>query len=496
MLPFVYNFPFFSIFLCMVSAILLSIVKSDTFSFYWTMLVSFVCCLLSLALTMYLTKAGVSFAYTMGKFPAPFGNEIKAGPLQALLAAVFSFVMFFSLLGGREDFFADVKKGKLGLACVMLNMTLVGLLVLTYTNDIFTGYVFIEISTIAACALVMIKESGETFVATIRYLFMSLLGSGLFLFGIIILYGITGQLLMPQITEAVQRLAATGEYRGALFASLSLITVGLGIKSGMYPFHRWIPWAYGTASTGASAVLSGLVQKGYVVLLITVFCRIFTLDTVRDMGINNLIFVLGLLGMIIGSLYAMKEGHMKKMLAYSSAAQLSYVFMGIGMGTEAGIAAACFQLIAHACTKSLLFLTAGRLSEVTGGEQEIHALRSSAWRVPMAGLAFLVGTLSMIGIPLMAGFNSKLTLALASDGLESLLVLAALGVSSVLNALYYIPAFIAIWSTGESAVREGTANRKAIDFGIAAAALMTGVIVLGFLFAPVMGVIEAGLGLM
>ena len=191
MLPFVYNFPFFSIFLCMVSAILLSVVRSDKLSYTWSMCVAFICGLLSLILTVYLYKAGVSFAYTMGKFPAPFGNEIKAGPLQALLTTVFCFVMFFAYLGGREDFFADVPKGKLGLACVMLNMTLASLLVLTYTNDIFTGYVFIEISTIAACALVMIKQSGETFVATIRYLFMSLFGSGLFLFGIIILYGIT-----------------------------------------------------------------------------------------------------------------------------------------------------------------------------------------------------------------------------------------------------------------------------------------------------------------
>ena len=494
-MPFVYNFPFFSIFLCMVSAILLSVSKNRRFNYCWTLFVSMACTVLSAVLLVRLMASGESFAYTMGKFPAPFGNEIKAGPLQALFAACFSFVMFFSILGGKDDLFRDVPERKYGLACVMQCMTLASLLVLTYTNDIFTGYVFIEISTIAACALVMIRDESETLISTIRYLFMSLLGSGLFLFGVVILYGITGHLLMPQLSEKISGLVSSGSNKAQLAASLAMITIGLGVKSGMYPFHRWLPWAHGTATTSSSAILSGLVLKGYVVLLITVYCRVFTLDVVREIGVNYIVFALGLLEMIVASLYAMKQSNIKHMLAYSSVAQLGYIFMGIGLGTEAGVAAACFQVIAHACTKSLLFCTAGRLDGVTDFNKELRALRGSARRAPLAGIAFGVGALSMIGIPLFAGFTSKMNFALAEDGWKSILMLAALVISSVLNAMYYLPAVLSIWAESDAKVT-WEYEKKDVFYGIAAIVLIAAVVALGTCFAPVMKVIEAGLGLM
>ena len=493
-MPFEYNFPFFSIFLCMVTAILLSVIKNRNFCYYWSLFVCFACGLLSLVLTLKLTAAGESFAYTMGKFPAPFGNEIKAGPLQALMATVFSFVMLFSLTGGKDDLYHDVPERKAGLACVMFNMTLASLLVLTYTNDIFTAYVFIEISTIAACALVMVRDDTETLISTVRYLFMSLLGSGFFLFGVIILYGVTGHLLMPQLTEAVAGLAGSGSGKVQLVASLAMITIGLGIKSGMYPFHRWLPWAHGSATTSSSAVLSGLVLKGYVVLLITIYCRVFTLKTVQETGVNRIVLVFGLLGMVMGSISAMKEGHIKHMLAYSSVAQLGYIFMGIGLGTEAGISAACFQIIAHACTKSLLFCSAGRLDGVTNYDKRFSELKGSAWKAPLAGIGFAVGAFSMIGIPLLAGFTSKMNFALAESGWKGMLVLAALVVSSILNALYYIPALIAIWSEKDKP-DEWHYEPNDTMFGIAACALMACVLALGIFFGPVMETIETGLRL-
>ena len=189
---------------------------------------------------------------------------------------------------------------------------------------------FIEISTIAACALVMVKDSGPTLVATVRYLFLSLLGSGMFLFGLVLLYAVTGHLLMPQLTAAVAELAAAGERRGVLALSLGLMTAGLGVKSAMFPFHRWLPDAHGSATTASSAVLSGLVVKGYAVLLILLYVRVFTPDTVRALRVSDAVFVLGFSGMILGSVRAIGETHVKRMLAWSTVAQLGYVFMGVG----------------------------------------------------------------------------------------------------------------------------------------------------------------------
>jgi len=494
-MPFAWNLPYLSVFLTMVTAILLSVIPGAKRAYWITVCVSAAVTVMSLCFLSFIVRADTSYAFTMGKFPAPFGNEIKFGPLQGLLASVFAAVMCLSLLGGRAELFEDVDPKKMGLACVMLNMILASLLVLSYTNDAFTAYVFIEISTIAACALVMIKDSGPTLVATIRYLFMSLLGSGLFLFSIILLYAITGHLLMPQLHDSVSMLMADGSYTRVLALLLGMMTAGLGVKSAMFPFHRWLPDAHGTATTTSSAVLSGLVVKGYAVLLITMYCRVFTLDTVRAFHIHDAVFALGFCGMILGSVMALRETHAKRMLAYSSVAQLGYVFMGLGLGTEAGVAAALFQILAHAFTKPLLFVSVGRLASTTHHDKQLRALRGSAWNCPLAGFGFGVGALSMVGIPLFGGFAAKVNFSTASIFTDSkiALTLFVLALSSVLNALYYIPALINLWSEKKP---DSEKAKKDLTATLAIIGLALGVLFLGVCFTPVMDVIVRGLELM
>ena len=494
-MPFAWNLPYLSVFLTMTAAILLSVLPGARRAWLLTAGVSACVAVMSLCFLVFIVRADASYAFTMGKFPAPFGNEIRFGPLQGLFASVFAAVMCLSLLGGRTELFEDVDEKKMGLACVMFNMVLASLLILTYTNDAFTAYVFIEISTIAACALVMIRDSGPTLVATIRYLFMSLLGSGLFLFSVILLYAVTGHLLMPQLAESVAALMAGGQYTKVLALVLAMMTAGLGVKSAMFPFHRWLPDAHGSATTTSSAVLSGLVVKGYAVLLITTFCRVFTLETVRAFHIHDAVFALGFCGMILGSVMALRETHAKRMLAYSSVAQLGYVFMGIGLGTPAGIAAACFQILAHAFTKPLLFVSVGRLASAAHHDKQLRALRGSAWSCPLAGFGFGIGALSMVGIPLFGGFAAKVNFSSSAIfGDEKVaLTLFVLALSSVLNALYYIPALINIWSD-----RNPGAKRVEADPYAAAAivVLACGVLFLGVRFTPVMELIVRGLELM
>lgn len=493
-MPFTYNFPFFCIFLPMVSAVIISVIRKPKVAWYICFSMTLVVALLSAIFLIDISHADVSFVYTMGKFPAPYGNEIKAGPLQGIFAVCFSVVMALSLLIGKKDMFLDVEKSRIGLACVMFSMVLASLMAMTYTNDAFTAYVFTEISTISACALVVTKEDGHTLLATIRYLFLSLLGSGLILLSLAILYGITGHLLMEQLTETISRLFTSGRYNIPLAASMAAMTAGLGIKSAMFPFHRWLPGAHGSATTSSSAVLSGLVLKGYVVLMITFFVRVFTLNVVEGLGVNTIVLLLGLCGMIGGSVSAIRETHIKRMLAYSSIAQVGYIFLGIGMCSYAGVAAACYQVLAHAFAKPLLFGCVGRLSAVSGHKKQLGELHGSAWKDPLAGIGFGIGALSMVGIPLLAGFNSKLFLAGASVGSwEAILVLSALALSSVLNALYYIPALLAIWDRPQ---RREKCQAKDRAFCVSACLLIVGVIALGIFFKPVMSVIVSGLQLM
>ena len=169
--------------------------------------------------------------------------------------------------------------------------------------------------------------------------------------------------------------------------------------------------------------------------------------------------------------------------------------MGIGLGTVAGVAAACFQMLAHACTKSLLFVSVGRLATTTGHDKDLSALRGSAWNAPLAGIGFGVGALSMVGIPLFGGFAAKVFFASASiaDAEKIVLTLAVLAVSSVLNALYYIPALIGIWSHKRPAVHDA---QRDMACSLAIIGLCLGIIALGVAFTPVMDIIVRGIELL
>ena len=442
---FVQNFPFISIILSMFTGILCAAVKSK--KAMWICFLNLtVCLVLSLATLNFCINYGESYVYWMGHFPAPFGNEIRIGVLETLMATSFTLVMMLSLMGGLKHIFHDVLPEKQNYYFLMMELLYASLLALIYTNDLFTAYVFVEINTLTACAIVMLKHNKETLVATARYLMMSLLGSGLIMIGISILYDITGHLLMSNIKSSVATLVATGQYTLPLEVIICLFAIGLGIKSALYPFHSWLPDAHGSSTSGSSAVLSGLVLKAYIILMIKMMYRVFGIEVIRASRVLDILFVLGVLAMTIGSIKAINSRDLKRMIAYSSVAQIGYIYLGIGLGNDIGIVAACFQIIVHAFTKPMLFNTAGAFMDTADGSRKFKDLVGAARKNMWAGIGFAVGALSMIGIPLFGGFVVKYNLAVSAlQTNRAIIALAALAISTVLNAIYYVPALMVLF---------------------------------------------------
>ena len=406
-MSFVQNFPFFSIILAMFSGIISSVLSGKKARNLTLMMIA-VTTALSAGTLMFCLKTGESYTYMMGHFPAPWGNEIRAGVLEGVTAVLFGIVMFLSVTGGLDHTARDVEESKQNLFYIMIDLMLSSLLALIYTNDLFTAYVFVEINTIAGCGLIMIRQKGRNLSAAIRYMVMSQLGSGLFLIGLTLLYDVTGHLLMSPAKESVELLVATGRYRIPLLVIMAVISVGLAIKSGLYPFHYWIPDTYGYATPTGSAVLSGLVSKGYIFLLIKIFYRVLGYDNLVGTHMVNVLYLFGVCGMIMGSVHAISETDTRRMIAYSSVAQIGYIYMGIGLGTTAGMVASVFHIFAHSATKALLFISAVGLYEVSGDRKDFVSLRGAAFRNPLAGIGFSIGALSMVGFPMLSGFISKL----------------------------------------------------------------------------------------
>ena len=415
------------------------------------------------------------------------------------MASVFSLVMLFSLIGGMDHIFRDIDDTKINLYFILVDLLLSSLLAIIYTNDLFTGYVFVEINTIAACGMIMIRRSGRSLIAATRYMVMSLIGSGLFLIGLAMLYDITGHLLMENAHAVMTELVYAGEYSIPLLVIISFITVGLAIKSGLYPFHSWMPDAYGYSTISSSSILSSLVSKSYIIPLIKIFYRVIGFDNIVNSKIVNVLFVFGLIGMVMGSVSAIMAKDIYKMIAYSSVAQIGYVYMGIGLATEAGMVAAVFHILTHAVTKSLLFLSAKGLNDASGRKRVFTALQGAAFRSPLAGAAFLVGSLSMVGIPMLAGFISKLLFATAALGAgpkKVLVTLIVLAVSTILNAVYFLHTVVRIYTPVEIP-KEYEHVHVHVSAGVAFALLWLIFLnfAMGMMSQPITDLIQTGIGM-
>ena len=447
-MSFIENFVPFSIIICLAGGIISSALKGRVARRFTIILLSVVT-VMNACVLGYTVWLGQEFVYVMGKFPAPWGNELRAGCLEGLMGTFFSIIMLLSIVGGIRGQNDDIREDKMNLYFIMINLMMSSLLALVYTNDLFTAYVFVEINTMAACALIMIRNNGHTIVAATKYMIMSLLGSGLLLIGISMLYTITGQLLMPNIKEVVGELNRSGEYAIPLTAVIGLISVALAIKSALYPFHSWLPEAYGYSTASSSAILSSLVSKGYIFLLIKIFYRVIGMDVMVGHKITNILFVFGIIGMIMGSVTAIRQNDIRHLIAYSSIAQIGYIYMGIGLGSTAGMVAAIFHIMSHGATKSMLFIAQRGLVEVSQGSKNFSDIKGAGFRNKLAGFAFGVGAFSMVGIPLLAGFTSKVYFAeaaITAVHAKMWIAMITLAISTILNAIYFIRATISVYT--------------------------------------------------
>ena len=442
-------------------------------------------------------EEGASYIYVMGEIGAPFGNELRIGVTECLIGLLFMLVLVVSILGGWRRLTRDVAPNRMHLYGVMVCLLISAVTAITFTNDLFTAYVFIEISTIAAGTLISATNQGRTLFASTRYMIMNLLGSGMFLLGLSILYSLTGQLLFPQIEQSVSALLAEGNYAVPLALCCVLMTLGIACKSALYPFHTWLPNAYASATPTSSTLLSSMISKMYIFLLIKIFFRAAG-SQVFERGISDVLFVFSIVGIILGSVVAIREHHFSRMIAYSSVSQIGYIFLGISLGTDAGMAAALFHILAHSAAKSMLFLSANKLREVSGDSDAFRDIRASGLRAPLAGLAFAIGACSLVGIPLLGGFTSKVFLARAGLEMEAwkmIALLLTLALSTALNAAYLLRTTLTLYRPGERYPLEKSVLAKDKPFTAAMLLLIGLNVILGIFGSNVMDLIYKGIAM-
>ncbi|MFA4844191.1 MAG: proton-conducting transporter membrane subunit [Candidatus Margulisiibacteriota bacterium] len=312
----------------------------------------------------------------------------------------------------------------------LLMLVLIGLNGLALAKDLFTMYLFIEIAAIASFILIAFRKDPLGLEGAFKYLLFSALSSVLMLTALSLVILFAGGTSFAAVGPAVAASAGTWPARLAL----ALFVCGALIKSGVVPFHGWLPDVYTAAPTYASVLLAGIITKvSGVYVLIRLFVSVFGFDS----RIDAAVMFLGAASILIGALAALTQQNLKRLLAYSSISQVGYIILALGCGTPLAIAGAVFHFFNHAVFKSLLFVNAAAIEQQVE-TQEIDALGGLSARMPVTGFTSVIGFLSAAGIPPLAGFWSKLMIILAlwQAGQSGYALFALL--ASVLTLAYFL----------------------------------------------------------
>ena len=374
-----------------------------------------------------------TLSYALGGWPPPWGIELRIDVVNAFVLLIVTGISSVVLAAAPRSLDRDVSRDQhyLFYAAYLLCMT--GLLGMTATGDAFNVFVFLEISSLSSYALIALGPDRRALSSAFQYLVIGTLGGTFILLGVGMLYMVTGTL---NIADLGVRLADVGPNRTVLVA-LAAIVVGTSIKLALFPLHVWLPNAYTFAPALVTAFLAATATKvAYYVLVRFVF-RVFGVELAFNaLRLDAVLMPMAILAMFVASTIAIFQTDVKRMLAFSSLAQIGYMVLGLSLATVTGLTGGIVHLFNHALMKSGLFLALACVV-VRLGSTRLEDLAGLGKRMPLTAAAFVAGGLGLIGVPLTAGFVSKwfLVLAALEEGYQGV---AALILLSSLLAVVYI----------------------------------------------------------
>lgn len=357
----------------------------------------------SLGLAFAVLRGG-AFRYAVGGWGAPLGIDLHVDALAAVMLAMTGVVgvciSVYAVSYFRQPTAAGSSRGGTGSAWLFWPLWLMlwgGMNALYLSGDLFNIYVALEVIGLSGVGLIALA-GGSAIAAGLRYLLLALAGSLLYIVGVELLYAGYVTLDLQQLRQRIDAQAST-------WAAAALMTAGLLAKSALFPLHSWLPPAHGHAPVPVSAALSALVVKTGFYLLVRLWLDIFA-----GLGAEHVATLLGALGsaaVLWGGVQALRQERLKMMVAYSTVAQVGYLFLLFPLASISGALPGALLLAAsHAASKAALFMCAGSVLAVYGHDR-IQSLNGFGTRMPMTAVAFGLSSISLIGLPPSGGFAGK-----------------------------------------------------------------------------------------
>ncbi len=393
--------------------------------------VSWFCLYASISLLIQVFEGG-TISYFLGGWAAPWGIEYRIDLLNGFVLVIVAVIGAIVVPYARTSVLREVSERRIYLFYTMFCLNLSGLLGIAITGDAFNLFVFLEISSLSGYALISLGRDRRALTATYRYVVMGTVGATFYVIAIGLLYMMTGTLNMADLAERIPEVANTR----TVHAALAFATVGVGLKLAMFPLHTWLPNAYTYAPSAVTAFLASTATKVAVYVLIRIYFTLFGgAEIFETLPVREVLIGLAIIGMFAASFVAIFQENVKRLLAYSSIAQVGYMVLGIGFATATGLTGSMIHLFNHALMKCALFLAMGCVFYRLGSVM-INDFAGLGKRMPLTMAAFVVGGLSLIGVPATVGFVSKwyLIQAALEKGWWPIAVLIVL--SSLLAVIY------------------------------------------------------------
>jgi multicomponent Na+:H+ antiporter subunit D len=386
----------------------------------------------SIALLQRVRTEGV-VVYEMGGWQAPYGIEYRIDLVSAFVAVIVAAIGAITVLYARTSIRHEVSEDRGALFYAAFILCLSGLLGITVTGDVFNVFVFLEISSLSAYAMIALGQDRRALTAAFQYLIMGSVGATFIVIGIGLMYVMTGTLNMADLAE---RLPAVADNR-TIPVAFTFLTVGITLKLALFPLHLWLPNAYTYAPSAVTAFIASTATKVAVYLLLRFFFTVFgAAFSFGQMNLNMVLMPLAIVAILAMSLVAIYQANVKRLLAFSSVAQIGYMVLGISFGSVLGVTAGILHLFNHALMKGALFMAMGCVMYSVGSVR-IEKMAGLGKSMPWTMAAFVLAGLSLIGVPLTVGFVSKWYLVQAA--LEAgLWPVAAVVLVGSLMALIYI----------------------------------------------------------
>ena len=380
--------------------------------------------------------------YYLGGWEPPWGIEYRIDLLGAFVLLIVTGIAALVVSFARLSVESEIPERRISIFWAAFLLCFTGLAGMTVTGDAFNVFVFLEISSLSSYALISMGRDRRALNAAFQYLIMGSIGATFILIGIGFLYMMTGTLNMDDLAARLPEVAG----KKTVHVGFAFLTVGFGLKLALFPLHLWLPNAYAYAPSAVSAFLAATATKVAIYSLLRFLLGIFGIGfALGAMPLNMILIALGLAGILSASLVAVFQKNVKRMLAYSSVAQVGYIALGIGLASQTGLSAAVMHLFNHAMMKGALFMALGAIAYRIDS-MRIDDFAGLGKQMPFTMAAIAVAGLSLIGIPGTAGFISKwyLVLGTLEQGYWPLAVLILVGsflaliyIGRILEAAYF-----------------------------------------------------------